>query len=78
MSRFPVDAPIRRVISTLQRLGFTLVREGNHISMLRRNLDGTNTLLTIPNHTTIKKSTLRTVLTQAGISREAFLKAYEE
>jgi predicted RNA binding protein YcfA (HicA-like mRNA interferase family) len=78
MSKFPVDAPIGRVVLTLQRLGFTLIREGNHVSMLRQNLDGTNTPLTIPNHLTIKKSTLRTALTQAGISREAFLKAYEE
>jgi len=36
MSKFPVDAPIGRVVSALQRLGFTLVREGNHISMLRK------------------------------------------
>ena len=78
MSKFPVDAPIGRMVSTLQRLGFTLVREGNHISMLRQNPDGTNTPLTIPNHPTLKRSTLRTALTQAGISREAFLKAYEE
>jgi predicted RNA binding protein YcfA (HicA-like mRNA interferase family) len=78
MSKFPVDAPIGRVVSTFQRLGFALVREGNHISMLRRNPDGTNTPLTIPNHPSIKKSTLRTALTQTGISREAFLKAYWE
>jgi predicted RNA binding protein YcfA (HicA-like mRNA interferase family) len=78
MPKFPVDAPIRKVIATRERLGFRLVREGPHISMLRENPDGTKTPLTIPNHPTIKKSTLRTILTQAGISREVFLKAYEE
>ncbi|MGB3976566.1 MAG: type II toxin-antitoxin system HicA family toxin [bacterium] len=78
MSKFPVDAPIRKVISTLERLGFRLVREGSHMSMLRENPDGTKTPLTIPNHPTIKKSTLRTILTQCGISREAFLKLYED
>jgi predicted RNA binding protein YcfA (HicA-like mRNA interferase family) len=78
MSRFPADAPIRKVIDTLESLGFGLVREGSHLSMLRENPDGTKTPLTIPNHPTIKKSTLRTILTQSGISREAFLKAYEE
>lgn len=78
MSKFPVDAPIRKVIATLERLGFRLVREGSHISMIRDNPDGSNTPLTIPNHPTIKKSTLRTILTQSGISREAFLKAFEE
>ena len=78
MPKFPVDAPIRKVIATLERLGFSLVREEAHISMLRENPDGTKTPLTIPNHPTIKKSTLRTILTQSGISREVFLKAYEE
>jgi len=77
MSKFPVDAPIRKVIATLEHVGFRLVREGSHISMVRENPDGTKTPLTIPNHPTIKKSTLRTILTQSGISREVFLKAYE-
>ena len=78
MPKFPVDVPIRKVIATLERLGFRLVREGSHISMVRENPDGTKTPLTIPNHPTIKKSTLRTILTQSGISREVFLKAIDE
>jgi predicted RNA binding protein YcfA (HicA-like mRNA interferase family) len=78
MPKFPVDAPIRKVIATLEHLGFRLVREGSHISMIRDNPDGSNTPLTIPNHPIIKKSTLRTILTQSGISREAFLKAFDE
>lgn len=78
MSRFPADAPIRKVITALERLGFKLLREGNHISMIRENPDGTNTPLTMPNHPSLKKSTLRTILTQSGISRDAFLKAFEE
>jgi len=43
--------------------------------MVRENSDGTRTPLTMPNHRTIKSSTLRTILTQSGISREEFLKA---
>ena len=78
MSKFPVDAPIRKVVNALEQIGFRKVREGNHIAMLRENPDGTNTPLTIPNHNTIKKSTLRTILTQTGIVREDFLKAYED
>lgn len=78
MSKFPVDAPIRKVVNALEQLGFRIVREGNHIAMLRENPDGTNIPLTIPNHNTIKKSTLRTILTQTGIVREDFLKAYED
>jgi predicted RNA binding protein YcfA (HicA-like mRNA interferase family) len=34
MPKFPVDVPIRKVIATLERLGFRLVREGSHISMV--------------------------------------------
>jgi hypothetical protein len=31
----------------------------------------------MPNHRTIKGSTLRTILTQSGISRDDFLDSYE-
>jgi predicted RNA binding protein YcfA (HicA-like mRNA interferase family) len=77
MSKFPVDAPIREVVKALERLGFELVREGNHIAMVRENPDGSRTPLTMPNHRTIKRSTLRTILTQSGISREEFLQSYK-
>jgi predicted RNA binding protein YcfA (HicA-like mRNA interferase family) len=76
MAKFPADAPLRKVINTLEQLGFRLVREGNHIAMLRENIDGTRTPLTIPNHPVLKKSTLRTILTQSQISRNDFLKIY--
>jgi hypothetical protein len=46
--------------------------------MVRKNLDGTRTPLTMPNHRTIKGSTLRTILIQSGISRDDFLKTYEK
>ncbi|PIP42584.1 MAG: hypothetical protein COX19_00655 [Desulfobacterales bacterium CG23_combo_of_CG06-09_8_20_14_all_51_8] len=78
MSKFPVDAPIRKVIQALESLGFAMVREGNHISMVRENPDGTRTPLTIPNHLIIKSSTLRAILTQAGISREEFLRVFNK
>ena len=75
MAKFPVDASIRDVIRAFERLGFILVREGNHISMARVNSDGSRTLLTIPNHRTLKGSTLRAILTQASIDRDEFLGA---
>jgi hypothetical protein len=34
MTRFPRDAPKRRVVKTLERLGFRIVREHEHISFL--------------------------------------------
>jgi predicted RNA binding protein YcfA (HicA-like mRNA interferase family) len=77
MPKFPADVPIDKVIKTFEKLGFRLIREGNHISMLRENSEGTRTPLTMPNHRRIKSSTLRTILTQAGISRDEFLDIYE-
>ena len=78
MPKFPVDAPKVRVIKTLEAMGFHLVREREHIAMARANPDGTQTPLTMPNHPRIKGSTLRTICTQTGISRDDFLQAYEQ
>jgi predicted RNA binding protein YcfA (HicA-like mRNA interferase family) len=76
VAKFPVDAPLRDVIRALERLGFVLVREGNHVSMARVNADRTKTTLTMPNHRTLKASTLRTILSQASIARDDFLREY--
>ncbi len=70
--------PRARVIRALQRLGFRVVREREHIAMVRENTDGTTTPLTLPGHLVIKGSTLRTICTQARVSRDDFLHAYEE
>jgi predicted RNA binding protein YcfA (HicA-like mRNA interferase family) len=78
MDKFPVDAPKRKVIKALEMLGFQIVREREHISMARLNTDGSKTPLTMPNHPTIKASTLRTICTQSGIPRKDFLATYEK
>ena len=77
MPRFPVDAPKAKVVKALELLGFQIVREREHISMVRENQDGSRTPLTLPNHKQIKGSTLRTICTQSGISRDDFLAAYQ-
>ena len=77
MMKFPVDAPKRRVIKALSFLGFQMFKEAEHIGLIRLNPDGSKTPLTMPNHSHIKSSTLRTICTQAGIKREEFLNAYE-
>jgi predicted RNA binding protein YcfA (HicA-like mRNA interferase family) len=78
VTKFPRDAPKVKVIKALEALGFEVIREGNHISMNRINLDGSKTPLTLPNHKEIKSSTLLLILRQAGITREEFIKVFNE
>jgi predicted RNA binding protein YcfA (HicA-like mRNA interferase family) len=76
MNRWPGEITNSKVLKTLKSLGFKIVREKNHISLVRKNPDGTETPLTMPNHKKIKGSTLRVICNQAGISREEFLKVF--
>ncbi len=78
MAKFPVDAPRRKVIKALELLGFSIVREKEHISMVRENEDGSRTPLTLPNHSKLKAPTLRAICTQGSISRDDFLAAYRK
>ena len=78
MARFPIDAPKSKVIKALEILGFQVVREREHISLVRDNADGSRTPMTLPNHATIKSSTWRAACSQAGIPRDEFLRAYSQ
>ncbi len=78
MAKFPVDAPRAKVVKALAILGFRTVREKEHIAMERENPDRSKTPLTMPNHPKIKASTLRTICSQSGITRNEFLEAYKK
>ncbi len=78
MTKFPRDVAKRKVIKALEALGFETIREGNHISMIRINPDGSKTPLTMSNQEEIKGSTLLTILRQAGITREEFIEVFDD
>ena len=75
MAKFPRDAPSSASSRRLESLGFRVVREQEHIAMVRANADGTQTPLTRLNHWRIKGSTLRTIRAQANVPRNDFLRA---
>jgi predicted RNA binding protein YcfA (HicA-like mRNA interferase family) len=78
VTKFPRDAAEKKVVKALEVLGFEVIREGNHISMIRINQDGSKTPLTLSNHKEIKSSTLLLILRQSGITREEFIEAFNE
>ena len=65
-------------VAGLRALGFEVIRTGNHIALARTESDGAITPMTLPGHRLIKGSTLRTALTQSGIARDDFVRAYEQ
>ena len=64
-------------VKALESLGWSIIREREHIVMVRDNVDGSQTPLVMPNKTKIKSGTLRSICTQVGVSREEFMRAYE-
>lgn len=62
----------RDVLRVLDRFGFKVVRrKGSHIMMAHK--DGR--YATVPRHSPLKETTLKSVLDQAGISKDDFLKS---
>jgi hypothetical protein len=75
MAKFPRDAPRKRVVKTLERLGFRLVSEHEHVSMLRTNADDTETPLKMPNHRRIKADGPTLPARRGGLSGGAMARA---
>lgn len=60
------------VCRILREHGFAEVRQrGSHIVM-QKMADGSTTTVPVPNHDELKRGTLRSIIRQSGISREAF------
>ena len=78
MPKFPTDAPIDQVIKARRASWVPASQNGQSYCYGQRQSGWFATPLTMPNHRRIKSSTLRTILTQGGISRDEFLEAYEE
>ena len=71
MSKLPVLSG-KDVIKALKELGYEVDHQtGSHVIL--RNVNPPNRRLTIPNHKPVAKGTLRAIIRQAGLSREAFL-----
>ena len=65
----------RKVIAALERLGFTSVRtKGSHLVMHRVDGSGRRLVCVIPLHDDIAIGTLRSVLRQAEVDPEAFMR----
>jgi predicted RNA binding protein YcfA (HicA-like mRNA interferase family) len=59
----------KKVIRSLNKMGFIIVRQrGSHVFMQRGDAS-----TTVPLNNPVKKSTLKSILNQAGISLEEFL-----
>ncbi len=60
------------VCGILARHGFVEVRRrGSHIVMQRAEA-GTTTTIPVPNHTEVRRGTLRAIIRQSGLPRQVF------
>ena len=61
------------VVRLLQRLGFELIRQKGSHAILRKGSTG----CVVPMHKEVKTGTLASILRQAGVTADDFLKAAE-
>lgn len=71
MSKLPVISG-KECIKALEKIGFRIFRQrGSHITMVREN---PQCQVTIPNHKTVAKGTLRAIIKQANLTVDEFVK----
>jgi len=74
MPAIPVLRP-REVVKVFKRFGWVVARQrGSHIIMIKQ---GQIETLSIPNHTTVARGTLRALITRARISVDEFLVTFK-
>ena len=65
--------PAKKVIKTLEKIGFQQVRQkGSHLFM--RHIDGRTTIITVHPHEDIGKGMVRKIIKDAKITRDEWLK----
>ncbi len=75
MPPVPVLRP-REVVKTFEKLGWEVARQrGSHIILTKT---GNIATLSVPNHPTVARGTLRSLIARAGITIDEFLVALEE
>jgi predicted RNA binding protein YcfA (HicA-like mRNA interferase family) len=65
------DLPVCKVIRALESVGFTYVRTRGSHAVYR---DPEGRVVVIPQHGVVKRGTLASILRQAGLSPDEFLK----
>jgi predicted RNA binding protein YcfA (HicA-like mRNA interferase family) len=65
------DLPVRKVIRALEAAGFAYVRTKGSHEVYR---DDHGRVAIIPQHRTVKRGTLASILRQAGLTAEEFIK----
>jgi len=63
----------RKVIKALTKAGFTVEgRKGSHVKLKKKEA-GKVLIVIVPDHSEVARGTLKSILRQAGITREEFL-----
>jgi predicted RNA binding protein YcfA (HicA-like mRNA interferase family) len=63
----------KRIVSVLETLGFTMVRQRGSHMIFRRSIRG----CVVPKHKDVAVGTLSGILRQAGVTGEEFMEVYE-